>query len=121
MLISVLLFWCADSRWWGANGWLCRMYVTCSFLYCCFGVLTAGVGHQWLAVQYVCDMLMSVLLFWCADSRWWGANGWLCSLYVTCSFLYCCFGVLTAGGGVPMVGWASCMSHAHSHIAVLVC
>jgi len=54
-------------------------------------------------------MLISLLLFWCADSGWWGANGWLCSLYVTRSFLHCCFGVLTAGGGVPMVGCAGGM------------
>ena len=33
MLTPVLLFWCTDSRWWGANGWVCRRYVTCSFLY----------------------------------------------------------------------------------------
>jgi len=53
-------------------------------------------------------MLISVLLFWRADSGWWGANGWLCRRYVTCSFPYCCFGVLTAGGGV-MVGCAGGM------------
>ena len=111
MLISVLPFWCADSRcqWLaaqevcdiliyvllfgvltaGVNGWLCRRYVTYLFLYCYFGVLTVGGGCQWLAVQVVCDMLVPVLL--CADSRW-GA----------------------------MVGCAGSMSHTHFHIA-LVC
>ena len=45
------------------------------------------MGYEWLAVQLVCDLLTSVLLFWRADSGKWGMNGWLCRRYVTCSLL----------------------------------
>jgi len=93
LLISVLLFWRADNGQWGMNGWLAVQRV-CDLLISVllFWRADSGQWHEWLAVQLVCDLFISVLLFWRADSGQWGMNGWLCRGYVTCSFLYCCFG-----------------------------
>ena len=57
-----------------------------------------------MAVQRVCDMLISILLFWCADNS--GGHQWLAVQYVCDMFIsVLLFGALIVGG-VPMVGCA---------------